>query len=109
MDFTKIFKVIDENIKLFLDIGETYTVQEVHTDFEIEIGKGCKTIYPDVKIKFCIWHLLRALEINKNKLCFNEVKEKDIIFILYKIITNLYICIPNYVKPVFQLINMQKE
>ena len=44
------------------------------------------------------------MEINKNKLCFNEVKEKDIIFILYKIITNLYICDPNYVKAVFQLI-----
>ena len=44
------------------------------------------------------------MEINKNKLCFNEIKEKDIIFILYKIITNLYICDPNYVKPVFQLI-----
>ena len=39
MDYTKKFKVIDENIKLFLDIGETYTVQEVHTDFEIVLGK----------------------------------------------------------------------
>ena len=54
MDYTKIFKVIDENIKLYLNIGETYTVQEVHTDFEIAIGKGCKNVYPDVKIKFCI-------------------------------------------------------
>ena len=45
MDYTKIFKVIYENIKLFLNIGETYMVQEGHTDFEITIGKECKNVY----------------------------------------------------------------
>ena len=103
-DYFKIFKILDENIKKYLDIGEIYCVEEIHTDLELAIGQACKKLYPNLKIKFCIWHLLRSLEINKNKICFNEVKDNDHIFVLYKILTNLYICDPSYVIPVFKLI-----
>ena len=47
---------------------------------------------------------MRALEINKNKICFEEVKNNDKCFVLYKILTNLYVCDPDYVIPVFNLI-----
>ncbi len=64
----------------------------MHIDFELAIGKGCKNIYLGVNIKFCIWHFLRALEINKNKICSIEIKENDVLYKLYKTVSNLYIC-----------------
>ena len=103
-DYTKVFNVLNENIKKYLDIGESYEIEEVHTDFELAIGKGCKNIYPDVSIKFCIWHFLRALEINKNKICSKEIKENDVLYKLIKTVSNLYICDPDYVLPIFELI-----
>ena len=47
---------------------------------------------------------MRALEIYKNKICFDDVKKEDKYFVLYKILTNLYVCDPEYVVPVFNLI-----
>ena len=55
----------NEHIKLYLDINKTYEVKEIHTDFEIVLGKGCKNIYPNVKIKYCIFHMLNALDLKK--------------------------------------------
>jgi hypothetical protein len=95
---------LDYNIQNYLDLGELYNVNEVHTDFEFAIANGCKKVYPGVKIKYCIWHFLRALEIYKNKICFDDVKNEDKYFVLYKILTNLYVCDPEYVIPVFNLI-----
>ena len=73
-DYYKIFKILDDNIKNYLDLGESYNVNEVHTYFEFTIANGCKKLYSGVKIKYCIWLFLPALEINKNKICFDEVK-----------------------------------
>ena len=56
------FRNIDINIRNYLSINSTYSVKEIHSDFELAIGNGCKKIYPNVNIKFCIWHLLRAIE-----------------------------------------------
>ena len=47
--FTKI-----QNIKKYLEIGESYEIKELHTYFEIAIGNTCKAIYPNVNIKHCI-------------------------------------------------------
>lgn len=68
------------------------------------IGKGCKNIYPEVNVKFCIWHFLGAFEINKNKIFLNDIKQNDLICILYKTLSNLYISEPDYVILVFELI-----
>ena len=68
-DYTKVFKVLNDNIKMYLDIWELYEIKEVDIDFETAISKACKNIYPNVCIKFCVWHYLNALEINKNKIC----------------------------------------
>ena len=40
--------------------------------------------------------MLRALDINKNKICLNNINENDNNFILYNIISNLYLCNPKY-------------
>ncbi len=70
---------MNENIKNYLDIGESYEIEEEHSDFELAIGKGCKNIYPGVSIKFCIWRFLLTLEINNNKICSIEIKENDVL------------------------------
>ena len=51
-DYIKIFNILDEKIKKYLDIGETYFVEEIHTDFELSIGQACKKLYPNLKIIF---------------------------------------------------------
>lgn len=103
-DYALIFKKLSNNISHYLDIGEEYNIFEIHTDFEKAIGEGCKQIFPKIKIKYCIWHLLRLLEINKNKLCYQEVNEDNKIFGFYNTIKNLYLCDPSYVKIVFNII-----
>ena len=104
-----IFKKLHENITKYLEIGEGYNIRELHTDFEIAIGKACKLIYPNVNIKHCIWHWLRALEINKNKICLNEISNNDDLFILYRILCNLYVYDPYFVLDVFKLIKEKSE
>ena len=37
----------------------------IHTDFEKTISAGCKTIYPNIKLKNCIWYMLQAIERKK--------------------------------------------
>ena len=59
--YYKIFKILDDNIKNYLDFGESYNVKEIHIDFEYAIANGCKKVYPGIKIKYCVWHFMRAL------------------------------------------------
>ena len=103
------FRNIDINIRKYLDINSTYTVNEIHSDFELAIGNGCKKIYPNVKIKFCIWHLLRAVEGKKNSLCRADVLNNDNIYVLYNAIRSLYICDPAYIKIIFNLIKDEND
>ena len=79
-------------------------MKEIHTDFEIAIGKGCKNIYPNVKIKYCIFYMLNALDLKKNNLCKKDIIDNDDVFIYYNMICNLYLCDPLFVKSVFKLI-----
>ena len=45
-DIAKIFEKIHANMKHYLDIGEKYIVEEIHTDFEYSINNACCIIYP---------------------------------------------------------------
>ena len=80
-DYTKIFEKIHANIKHYLDIGEEYIVKEIHTDFECAISNACHKIYHNVKSKFCIFHLLRTLDINKKNLCLIDDKNDNLFII----------------------------
>ena len=108
-DYEIVFGQLNENIKKFLDINEDYFIEELHTDVEIQIGEACRMIYPNVQIKYCIWHMKRAL-INKiNSLCKNDIENDDNILILYNMINNLYLCHPDYVKIVFYKIKDKSD
>ena len=61
----------------------------MHCDFEMGISKAAKTIFPNTNIKYCIWHY--------KKLCYNEVKNDNNIFIYYKAISNLPFINPEYI------------
>ena len=36
--YYKIFKILDDNIKNYLDFGESYNVKEIHTNFKFAIA-----------------------------------------------------------------------
>jgi SHS2 domain-containing protein len=108
-DYITIFKKIKEHISEFLGIGEHYEISEIHTDFEIAIGQAAKHVFQNVTIKYCIWHLKRALNLKKNELCKTVIDNEDKYFILYNMITNLYLCEPNYVVSVFNKIKIETE
>ena len=96
-----LFRKIHQNISQHLDINEEYSIQELHTDFEIQIGEACRMVYPNVEIKYCIWHMKRALVNKMNSLCKSDIDEDDNLYILFKMINNLYLCKPEFVKIVF--------
>ena len=64
-DYYKIFKKLDININQYLPINEKYLINELHTDFELAIGADAKKLYKNITLKFCIWHLRRAMEKKK--------------------------------------------
>ena len=86
-----------------------YYINELHTDFEIQIGEACRMIYPNVQIKYCIWHMKRALINKMNSLCKKGIEEDDDLLILYNMINNLYLCHPDYVKIVFDKIKENSD
>ena len=53
-DYELLFRKLHENIAQNLDINEVYSIKEIHTDFEIQIGEACRMVYPEVQIKLCI-------------------------------------------------------
>jgi len=79
----------------------------LHCDFERDISKAAKTIFPNTNIKYCIWHYKKSLEIKKNKLCYNEVKNNNNIFIYYKAISNLPFINPEYIFDIYVIIKIK--
>jgi len=71
--------------------------------------KQQKTIFPNTNIKYCICHYKKSLEIKKkkNKLCYNEVKYYNNIFIYYKVISNLPFIYPEYIFDIYIIIKIK--
>jgi len=63
------------------------------------ISKAAKTIFPNTNIKYCIWHY--------KKLCYNEVKNDNNIFIYYKAISNLPFINPEYIFDIYVIIKIK--
>jgi len=59
--------------------------KNLHCDFERVISKAAVTIFPNTNVKYCIWHYKKTLEIKKNKLCYNEVKNDNNNIYLFQI------------------------
>ncbi|KAL6588656.1 hypothetical protein U3516DRAFT_773348 [Neocallimastix sp. 'constans'] len=74
---------------------------------EAGISKVAKTIFPNTNIKYCIWHYKKLLDQKKNKLCYNEVKNDNNIFIHYKAISNLPFINPEYIFDVYVIIKIK--
>ena len=71
---------------------------------------GKKKIFPNIKIKFCVWHFKRALENKRNKLCNEEMDANKNLYKEYKAISNLPFINPNYIAEVyFKIKNECKE
>jgi len=81
-------------------------------DFEKSISNASIKIFHNITIKYCVWHYKRSLEVQKNKLCYNEIENNNKIYLLYKAITNFPFINPeyifdiyNYIKIIFQIYN----
>ena len=108
-DYFLVFKKLHEHISSFLDINENYKLKELHTDFEIAVGSAAKRIYPQMNIKYCIWHQRRSIEAKKNSICKLDIRKNDNLYILFNAVCNLYLCDPNYVEKVFHIIKQKSS
>ena len=75
-----------------------------HCDFERGISNAAKKVFPNINIRYCIWHYKRNLEVQKNKLCYNEVESDNDILIYYKTITNFPFINPYYIIDIYNKI-----
>ncbi|KAG4094163.1 hypothetical protein H8356DRAFT_1428114 [Neocallimastix lanati (nom. inval.)] len=104
------FKEIKKNANKFRS-NTLITTINFHCDFEQGISNATKKVFPNINIKYCVWHYKRSLEKQKNILCYHEVKNNNDVYIYYKAISNLpYLnnIFPN--KPLFfKLIYILKE
>ena len=67
----------------------------LHCDFEKGISNAAIKIFPNITIKYCVWHFIRSLEVQKNRLCYNEVESNHKIYLFYKAITNFPVINPD--------------
>ena len=82
-DYKKVFSELHNNIKKYVNIGESYEITELHSDFEIDIRFGCKKVYPNLIVKNYIWHMLRAIELKKNTLCLGDIMNNDTLLFVF--------------------------
>ena len=108
-EYSFIFQKLRDHIINYAELNKEYELNELHSDFEIAIGAGAKKIFPNLIIKYCIFHMKSSLEKKKNSLCKTEVINDNNLFILYKICCNLYICVPLYVNNVFDIIKTKSD
>ena len=78
----------------------------MHCDFEKSIFNAAIKIFPNISIKYCIWHYKRSLEVQKNKLCYNEVEYNYNIYLFYKAINNFPFINPEYIFDIYNYIKI---
>ncbi|ORX63572.1 hypothetical protein BCR32DRAFT_251513 [Anaeromyces robustus] len=64
------------------------TPKYFHCDFEKAISNAAEKVFPNINIKYCIWHYKRALKNKFNKLCSKEVISNNDLNNDYKHISN---------------------
>ena len=95
--YENIFNNLKKNIENYSN-NKQYKPNEFHCDLEISISNAISAIFPHIKIRYCLWHMGRALEANKKKYLKDDDND---LYILYKCIINLAYIDPIYVIPVF--------
>ncbi|KAG4107106.1 hypothetical protein H8356DRAFT_921584, partial [Neocallimastix lanati (nom. inval.)] len=61
-------------------------------------------VFPDINIRYCIWHYKRSSGRHKNKICYNEVNHNRDLYVNYNAILNLFIIYLNYILNIFHKI-----
>ena len=79
----------------------------MHCDFKKGISKAAKKIFPNINIKYCIWHFKRSLEIKKNEFCYIKVVSNYNIYVYYKFISNLPFVNPEYIYDIYEIIKLE--
>ena len=82
------------------------TPKILHCDFEKGLSNTTIKIFPNITIKYCVWHYKRSFEVQKNKLCYNEVENNHKIYLLYKAITNFPFINPEYIFDIYNYIKI---
>ena len=62
--YESLFKDLKKNIISYSN-NHLYTPNELHCDFEYALSNAFVKVFPGTKVKFCLWHFGRALEVNK--------------------------------------------
>ncbi|KAL6589824.1 hypothetical protein U3516DRAFT_771687 [Neocallimastix sp. 'constans'] len=71
-----IFKNTD--LIIFQSPFQAYLFSNYHKNiFTDGISNTAKKVFPNINIKYCVWHYKRSLEKQKNILCYHEVKNNN--------------------------------
>ena len=100
--YENIFKELINNINKFI-INNRYFPRVFHCVLELGLSNDIIKVIPNIKVKYYLWHLYRALETNKNKYC-NSDDLDDNINLLFKCITNLAFVDPQYTIKLYDII-----
>ncbi|KAG4101832.1 hypothetical protein H8356DRAFT_1033897 [Neocallimastix lanati (nom. inval.)] len=101
--YETLFKEIKKNENKFRS-NTLITTINFHCDFEQGISNAAKKVFPNINIKYCVWHYKKSLEKQKNILCYHEVKNNNDVYIYYKAISNLPFINPNYIFDIYIII-----
>ncbi|KAG4088992.1 hypothetical protein H8356DRAFT_1432362 [Neocallimastix lanati (nom. inval.)] len=74
--YETLIKEIKKNANKFRN-NTLITTINFHCDFEQGISNAAKKVFPNINIKYCVWHYKRSLEKQKNILCYHEVKNNN--------------------------------
>ena len=74
-----------------------FAPKNLHCDFERAISNAEIIVFPDINIRYCIWHYKQSLRHHKNKICHNEVNHNRDLYVYYNDILNLPFINPNYI------------
>jgi len=98
------FEELKKNASKYNNIIVTPKI--LHCDFEKGISNAAIKIFHNITIKYCVWHYKRSLEVQKNKLCYNEVESNQKIYLFYKAITNFPFINPEYIFDIYNYIKI---
>ena len=106
-----LYKILLEEIKkniIKYNPNVDFSEKLFHCDFEKGITNAVENVFPNMNIKYCVWHYKRLLR-NKKKICYKEVKDNNILKSYYKAISNLPFINPQYIYDIFYKIKFTCE
>ncbi|KAG4084293.1 hypothetical protein H8356DRAFT_1436287 [Neocallimastix lanati (nom. inval.)] len=101
------YEILFNEIKKYIikyNANINFSEKIFHCDFEKGISNAVENIFPNINIKYCFWHYKRLLMTKKNKLCYKEVKDHNILNTYYKAISNLCFINIEYIPDIFNKI-----